>query len=298
MSEKNGIWLLGDRGMLGRQIAAGLQKKGLAFSASDREVDIGDFDALKDFSRGKKISWIINCAAYTAVDRAESEAETAFRVNALGPENLARLASGLGAKLVHFSTDYVFDGLGSRPYGENDAPRPLSQYGASKWQGEKLLAAAWPSVFVFRISWLYGVFGGNFVNTMLKFFREKEEVRVVNDQFGSPTYAGVLARNIARLVDSQSERYGLYHYCDNGVISWYDFAMAIMERALKYHLIEKKISLAAIASTDFPTQAVRPAYAALASGKAVRELGFEVRDWRLNLDDFFDEKLRLASEWP
>jgi dTDP-4-dehydrorhamnose reductase len=295
MNQRNGIWLLGDRGMLGRQIAGELRKKGLAFHASDREVDIGDLQSLKAFSRGKKISWIINCAAYTAVDLAETERAATFRVNAQGAENLAKVAAGLGARLVHFSTDYVFDGSQRRPYGEDDPPRPLSQYGLSKWQGEKLLSAAWPAVFIFRISWLYGVFGANFVNTMLKFFREKSEVRVVNDQFGSPTYARALARNLVRLAGSDSERYGLYHYCDGGVISWYDFAARIMERALQTGLLEKKIPLVPIPSAEFPTQAVRPAFAALDHGKIVRELGFAVHGWQANLDEFFEEKLRLGT---
>ncbi len=295
MSKGKSIWLLGERGMLGRQIGAELQRSGLAFSASDREVDIADFEALKFFSRGKKISWIINCAAYTAVDHAETDREGAFRVNARGAENLARLAAGLGARLVHFSTDYVFDGAARRPYGESDEPRPLSQYGASKWQGEKLLAANWPAAFIFRVSWLYGVFGGNFVNTMLRLFAEKDDVRVVNDQFGSPTYARVLACNIVRLIGDNSERFGLYHYCDHGVVSWYEFAAGIKARALEHNLLAKKISLIAIPSADFPTAAVRPAYAALDSRKVVSALGFEVRDWRANLDDFFAEKLQRAG---
>jgi dTDP-4-dehydrorhamnose reductase len=296
MSQVNGIWLLGDRGMLGRQIAGELRENGFSFSASDREVDIGDPRALQEFCRGKKFSWIINCAAYTAVERAEEDSAAAFRVNAQGAENLAKVAAGLGARLVHFSTDYVFDGNQRRSYGENDAPRPLSQYGLSKWQGEKLLSAAWPSAFIFRISWLYGVFGGNFVNTMLKFFREKSEVRVVNDQFGSPTYARALARNIVSLVGRDSDRYGLYHYCDRGVIAWYDFAVGIMERALQTGLLGKKIPLLPVSTTEFPTQAARPAYAVLDNSKAVRELGFAVQDWQANLDEFFDEKLRPGTE--
>jgi dTDP-4-dehydrorhamnose reductase len=196
---------------------------------------------------------------------------------------------------VHFSTDYVFDGQHRQPYGENDQPRPVSQYGWSKWQGEKLLLANWQSVFIFRISWLYGVFGNNFVHTILKLFRTKDEVRVVNDQFGSPTYAAALAGNIVRLIGADSERYGLYHYCDKGVISWYDFAAQIMARALEHNLIEKKIPLLAIPTAEYPTRAIRPAYAVLDSSKVVRELDFRVHDWRSNLDAFFQEKLRLGK---
>jgi dTDP-4-dehydrorhamnose reductase len=295
MMQRGGIWLLGDQGMLGRQIAGELREKGFSFSASDREVDIGDMSSLKVFSRGKKISWIINCAGYTAVDQAETDGAAAFRVNAAGVENLARLAAELDAKLVHFSTDYVFDGRARRPYEETDPPQPLSQYGLSKWQGEKLLLANRQSVFIFRISWLYGVHGHNFVNTMLKFFHEKSEVGVVNDQFGSPTYAAALARNVVRLIGSDSERYGLYHYCDRGVISWYDFAARIMSLALEHNLLQKKIPLLAIATADFPTRVVRPAYAALDSSKVVRELDFGVNDWPANLEDFFREKMLLVS---
>lgn len=296
VSARNEIWLLGDRGMLGRQIALELQKNGLPFSASDRELDIGDFQCLQAFAEGKKISWLINCAAYTAVDQAEIEGAAALRINAAGVENLARLAAGIGAKLVHFSTDYVFDGQNPQPYKENDPPRPVSQYGYSKWQGEKLLQAICQSAFIFRISWLYGVFGNNFVNTMLKLFREKDEVRVVNDQFGSPTYAAALARNIVRLIAASSERFGLYHYCDKGVISWYDFAARIMALGREYHLLEKKVSLLAIPSAEYPTRAVRPAYAALDSSLVVRELAFEVQDWQIRLDDFFREKLQRESQ--
>jgi dTDP-4-dehydrorhamnose reductase len=290
MMARDGIWLIGDRGMLGRQIAVELRREGFVFWNSDREVDIGDPRSLAAFSRDKKISWIINCAAYTAVDQAEVESAAAFRINAAGVENLAGLAASAGAKLVHFSTDYVFDGCGRRPYTEVDPPRPLSQYGLSKWQGEKLLLEAWRSVFIFRTSWLYGVYGRNFVNTMLKFFREKEEVRVVNDQFGSPTYAATLARNVVGLIGADSERYGLYHYCDGGVVSWYDFAAQILALALEYDELEKKIPLLPIATADFPSRVIRPAYAALDCSKVVRELNFIVNDWRDNLGEFFRER--------
>lgn len=295
MSRTNGIWLLGERGMLGRQIAGELRQKGLPFFASDREVDIGEPLALREYCRGKEISWIVNCAAYTAVDRAETESAAAFRVNAQGPENLARLAAGLGARLVHFSSDYVFAGDGRRPYRENDQPRPRSRYGMSKWQGEKMLAAAWTSVFIFRVSWLYGVFGGNFVKTMLRLFREKDEVRVVNDQFGSPTYAAALARNIVALIAGDCARYGLYHYSDAGVISWHEFALAIMECALRFKLIDRPVPVRPIPTAGFPTPAPRPAYSALDSSRALSELRFTQSDWKLNLEEYFREAAAAGS---
>jgi dTDP-4-dehydrorhamnose reductase len=290
-----GIWLVGARGMLGRQLALEFENRGLSCFASDQEVDICKRQCLHDFARDKKFGWMINCAAYTAVDRAEDEPERALAVNAAGVENLARLAAGRKARLVHFSTDYVFPGDRQEPYREDDLPRPLSQYGRSKRQGEINLAANLETFFLFRISWLYGIYGPNFVRTMLKIFREKETARVVCDQFGSPTYAAALAANIAGLIASNSERYGVYHYCDRGVISWFDFAVAVMELGLEWGVVQKKIPLAAIPTSAFPTRAARPLRVILDSSKAVSELGFQVRDWKLNLQDFFREKATMEG---
>ena len=298
MKAAAGIWLTGAEGMLGKQLAAEFAARGRAFHASDRDVDVRDPRALREFSRGKNIGWIINCAAFTAVDRAEDEPELALAINAGGVENLARLAGDLGATLVHFSTDYVFAGDQAQPYRESDAPRPLSRYGWSKQQGEERLAAATGAFFLFRISWLYGVFGPNFVHTMLRLFREKEEVRVVSDQFGSPTYAAMLAANIARLVEAGSERYGVYHYCDRGVISWFDFAAAIQDLALAKGMLGKKIPIQAIPTSAFPIRATRPLRAVLDSGKAERELGFQMRPWLSNLEDFLAEEACLAGGRP
>jgi dTDP-4-dehydrorhamnose reductase len=295
MKQNKGIWLIGAQGMLGRQMAIELEKKGFFFYATDQEIDICQMPALLKFVQGKDIGWLVNCAAYTAVDRAEAEPEQAFAVNAAGVENLARLSRILEAKLVHFSTDYVFDGRSRTSYRENDRPRPLSQYGRSKRQGEIVLAANLDTFFLFRISWLYGVHGPSFVQTMLKIFREKEVARVVCDQFGSPTYAATLAVNIADLIASGSDRYGIYHYCDIGVISWYEFAARIMDLGLEFGWIEKKIPLLAIPTSAFPTAAVRPAHAVLDSGKAVRDLGFRVHDWQENLIEYFREKMRLGE---
>lgn len=291
-----GIWLVGAAGMLGRQLAGEFEKRGVAFFASDREVDIRHPQEVAKFVKGKPIAWIINCAAYTAVDRAEDEAEQALAINADGVENLARLAGGLGAKLIHFSTDYVFAGDRNEPYCEADEPRPLSQYGWSKHQGELRLRAGCSAYFIFRISWLYGVHGPNFVHTMLKLFREREVVRVVDDQVGSPTYAATLAANIAGLVRSGSDRFGIYHYCDEGAISWFDFAVAIHELALASGMIDRKILIEPIPTSAYPTRAMRPLRSVMDSGKVKRELGFQVRPWRANLEDFFSEKAGSAGD--
>jgi len=293
-----GIWLTGAAGMLGRQLAAEFTARGCAFHASDREVDICDPCQLDAFARGRRIKWIVNCAAYTAVDRAESEPEQALAVNADGVENLARLAACLGAKLIHFSTDYVFAGDRAEPYREDDPPRPLSRYGWSKWQGEQRLAAHLDAYFLFRVSWLYGVYGPNFVHTMLRLFRGKEAVRVVDDQLGSPTYAAMLATNLAGLVAADSERFGVYHYCDRGVISWFDFAARIMDLALASGRIKEKPPLLAIPTAAFPTRAIRPLRAVLAHDKVESELDFRVRGWGDSLEEFFREEARLEETRP
>ena len=298
MSERPGIWLVGAAGMLGRQLAGEFAARGVPVLASDREVDIRDAAALAGFANGRRLGWIVNCAAYTAVDRAEDEPDAAFAVNAAGTENLARLAARLDAKLVHFSTDYVFAGDRAAPYREEDAPRPLSVYGRSKLEGEQRLAACLRRFFLFRVSWLYGVHGANFVHAMLRVFREQDRARVVDDQLGSPTYAAVLAANVAGLVASGSERFGVYHYCDAGVLSWHQFARAIQEQALRDGTIAREIPIEAVTTAAYGARAPRPPRALLDSGRAQRDLGFAVRPWRANLEEFFREKARLEDARP
>jgi dTDP-4-dehydrorhamnose reductase len=298
MSERPGIWLVGAAGMLGRQLAGAFAARGIPVLASDREVDIRDAAALEGFAGRRRIGWIVNCAAYTAVDRAEDEPDAALAVNAAGTENLARLAARRGARLVHFSTDYVFAGDRAAPYREEDEPRPLSAYGRSKLEGERRLAACLERFFLFRVSWLYGVHGANFVHAMLRAFRERDRARVVDDQFGSPTYAAVLAANVAGLVASGSRRFGVYHYCDAGVISWHQFAAAIQELALRSGMIAREIPIEAVKTAAYGARAPRPLRAALDSRRAQEELGFAVKPWRENLEAFFAEKARLEGARP
>lgn len=298
MAREAGIWLVGAAGMLGRQLAGEFAARGLAFVASDREVDIRDRGALAGFAGKRRLGWIVNCAAYTAVDRAEEEPEAAFAVNADGVENLARLAAGLGAALVHFSTDYVFAGDRAEAYREEDEPCPLSAYGRSKLEGERRLAACLERHFLLRVSWLYGVHGANFVAAMMRRFAEGREARVVCDQFGSPTYAGLLAANVAGLVAAQDRRYGTYHYCDEGVISWFDFAAAVQEEGLAAGLLARPAAIAAIPTAEYPARAQRPQRAALDTTRARRELGLRVRPWRENLRGYFAELGRLAGGRP
>ena len=181
------VWVVGARGMLGREVVSTLEREGIAHVDSDAECDITDPSALRAFASRAAVEWIVNCSAYTAVDRAEEEEELAFRVNALGVGNLATVASQIGAKIIHVSTDYVFDGEATSPYAEETAPNPTSAYGRTKAAGEKLLLDAAARAFIVRTAWLYGPGGTNFVYTMLRLMNERERVSVVNDQRGTPT---------------------------------------------------------------------------------------------------------------
>ena len=277
------IWLIGDKGMLGQQIAAELKGDDIYFYGSDKEVDISDIIALEKFTNNKSIDWIINCSAYNFVDKCESEIDLAYHVNAIGVKNIAQISNKIKAKLIHFSTDYVFDGDSNKPYKEPDIPDPLSVYGKSKLEGEKLLQMSTKQSFIFRISWLYGIYGNNFVKTMLCLFQEKNEINVVYDQIGCPTYADELAKNINKLIKNNSEKYGIYHYSDEGEISWFDFAVQIQEYAYELGLISKKIKINPIKTSQYPTSAKRPRYSRLDKTKVQRKLNFAILDWKLNL---------------
>jgi len=203
------IWLIGNKGMLGKQIEEELVTNKLPFFSTDKEVDITDLKNLNEFIRDKEINWIINCAAYTAVDKAEDEKDQAFLINSNGVENIAEIAKRLKAKVIHFSTDYVFNGSSKTPYIETDKTDPHSVYGESKLEGERHLIEKTEIFFIFRISWLYGIYGNNFVKTMMRLFKEKDQISVVNDQIGSPTYTGQLAKNIIHLIQSDRIKWNL-----------------------------------------------------------------------------------------
>jgi len=284
------VWLTGCHGMLGHQIAIELRHHKISFVKTDLEVDIADRDAVQSFVATHRPSWIVNCAAYTAVDRAETEPAQALRVNGDGPGVLGEIAEWSGVSVIHFSTDYVFDGKKETPYTERDEPNPLSVYGRTKLEGERRLAEATDRFFILRISWLYGRYGNNFVDTMLRLFRERDRVQVVHDQVGAPTWAGMLAANVARLISMGSDRYGTYHYQDRGAISWYDFATAILTEARERGLIHRDVVLEPVGSDQYPTAAVRPANSRMETGKVESELAFRIENWRENLKRYFDAR--------
>ena len=284
------IWLIGNEGMLGNDVEKLLKKNNLYYIASDQEIDITDYILLKDYAENKKVDWIINCAAYTAVDKAEEEIEKAYRLNRDGVGNLARITLEKQAKLIHISTDYVFDGKKDKTwaYREEEQPKPIGIYGKSKLSGEKEIKNVLNEYFIIRTAWLYGLNGSNFVYTMLRLFKERDLVKVVEDQWGSPTYTVDLAGAILKIIEDDSVSYGVYHFTNEGMTSWYEFARAIYKKAKRLRLIEnnKKVEIHPIKTKDYPTAARRPRYSVLSKERIKKEFNLKIRDWHKALEDF------------
>jgi len=246
-------------------------------------VDLEELDIAKQidvdvFFKDKNIAYCINCAAYTAVDKAETEHKIAKSVNEIGAKNLAEACKKNDAVLIQISTDFVFDGEQSMPYKESDKPNPISIYGITKLDGESAVIKVSEKYFIIRTSWLYSEYGNNFMKTMLKLGQERDELHVVNDQIGTPTYAGDLANVVVEIITSGSEEYGVYHYSNEGVASWFDFAKAIFAEA------DIKINLSPIITSQYPTPAKRPKYSVMDKSKIKDILKIEIPKWRNSLD--------------
>ncbi len=281
------IWIVGAGGLLGRALAQTLYRRGIAFEGSIRsEADAADLRSLEAFYKRKgPFSHIVNCAAYTKVDLAESNPAEAHRANAEGPEKIGQFAASIGMRVIHVSTDYVFDGVKGSPYLETDPIAPKTVYGKTKAEGEARLMSALPSACIVRTSWLFGEGGKSFVGAIVGLMRSKEEVRVVFDQIGKPTYAGDLADGILGLLDQS----GIYHMADAGETSWHGFAEAIYREAcaLGDSLCCKKI--VAVESAAFSSAAQRPAYSVLDTAKAERALKRPMPHWNEGLKNMLKE---------
>ena len=275
------VLVTGANGQLGSELRLLSGKAdGYAWTFVDRSVlDMADTQAIEDYFAAKTFDAVINCAAYTAVDKAESEPAAADAVNHKAVETMARIAKTKGFSLVHISTDYVFDGSNFKPYTEHEATNPQSVYGQTKLDGEaSMLAINPPASAIIRTSWVYSEFGNNFVKTMRRLGRERHELGVIFDQVGTPTYARDLAQAILQIVPQlRGDGTEVYHYSDEGVCSWYDFAKAIFELSG----IECKVN--PIETKDYPTPAARPHYSLLNKAKIKSAFGLAIPYWRESL---------------
>lgn len=265
------VLVIGATGMLGSDIVAELRSRNHEVQAPrSAELDLTQPESVAQITTFDGIDWCINCAAYTAVDKAESEEQAAAELNALGPGYLARACAMKGIKLVHMSTDFVFDGEASEPYEEECQPHPLGAYGRTKLAGEEAVQSAWPMALVFRTSWLYGPIGKCFPKTMIAAWNAGSHLRVVADQIGNPTYTPDLARTIADSIEKDIFP-GIYHATGPNSMSWYEFAVKSLEAYRSDRGIERTIDIDPIRTEDWPTPAVRPRYSVLSNAKLHRE---------------------------
>ncbi len=279
------ILLTGAAGQLGRELKRSLACLGEVIARDRQQLDLARADTLRAAVRTAAPAVIVNAAAYTAVDKAETEPTVADAINALAPAILAEEAKRLGALLIHYSTDYVFDGRKATPYTEDDAPNPLAAYGHSKLAGEQAIAASGARHLIFRTSWVYGLHGANFMKTMLRLGRERDELRVVGDQFGAPTWTRHLADATALILARKEVPNGLYHLAGAGETSWHGYAEAIFAEAQRSGLMDKSPVVHRIASANYPLPAPRPANSRLDCTKFRRDFDLALPDWRTGLID-------------
>ena len=279
------ILVTGANGQLGTELKKILEATmpSVAIYTDVDELDLTNAKAVESFVVNNDISHIVNCAAYTAVDRAEEEKSLCAQINIDAVKDLALAADANGAKVIHISTDYVFDGTNHRPYRESDKVNPISQYGTTKRKGETVLLALSPEAIIIRTAWLYSAHGNNFVKTMLRLAEKNDEIKVVCDQIGTPTYARDLAAAIVTVLRSHQWIPGIYHFTDEGAASWYDFAKAI------FRLAGKQVKVKPILTEDYPTPASRPAYSILDRSLIKATYGVTIPHWEEALADCMAE---------
>ena len=287
------IWLIGNKGMLGSEIARQLTENKIDFVGTDIDVDITSYDALSTFAKNKSIKWIINCAAYTAVDLAESNVELATKLNAIAPGNIAKVAKEIDATVIHISTDYVFDGTGDFPRTEDMEIAPIGVYGITKADGEKSVSENAKKYYILRTAWLYGWAGKNFVYTMLRAMNKNPAVKVVADQKGTPTFAGDLAVVILKIISKENPiPYGIYHVTDLGETTWWDFTKEIKNQGIDAGYLQNKDCVVNSCTTEeYPTPAKRPAYSVLSKDKIQKALGITLPQWQESLSVFLKSDL-------
>lgn len=306
------IWLIGCKGMLGTEVSRQLEANKMPWIGTDREVDITNPQALEDFAKSvetsayypselshseRQIKWIINCSAYTNVEKAEEDTELAQKLNEVGPLNIARLARSIGAKLIHISTDYVFGGKGTQPYNVDDAKNPLGVYGKTKLAGEVAIQKEMNTYYIIRTAWLYGFDGKNFVYTMTNAMNNHDSVKVVNDQKGTPTCAIDLAGAIIKFIDKSENSkgffgknsipaYGIYHFTNLGETNWFEFTQEIYRLGKKYGRITHDCTVNPCTTEEYGAKVERPAYSVLSKDKIIKELKLKIPTWQQSLEKF------------
>ncbi len=284
------ILLTGSNGQIGRELRTALAPLGNILALDRGGLDLADPDAIRSTVRDCKPDVIVNAAAYTAVDRAESDAATTMAVNGIAPGVLAEEARRLNALLVHYSTDYVFDGTKTTPYTELDTPSPLSVYGRTKLAGEQAIRAVDPAHYILRTSWVYAAVGTNFMNTILRLAREREELRIVDDQAGAPTWARAIAQITAdMLVGDNPDRRGLYHVTASGAVSWFGFAQAILAESNRLSGLRIP-RMVPITTAEYPLPAQRPANSRLDTAHLTRVFGIRPAPWDAMLQQCLRDK--------
>ena len=282
------FYLVGSRGMLASDLALMLEDCGEVIKRDLPELDITNIACVRKDIRAAAPDIVINCAAYTAVDKAEEEESTCHAVNALGAGNIATVCKELGIRMVHISTDFVFDGEACRPYTEEDTTAPVSVYGKTKLAGESLIRQGMDDYLIVRTSWLYGRHGNNFVKTISRLVAERDSLGIIYDQTGTPTYTKDLAEAIINLISVKAEP-GIYHFSNEGLCSWYDFAYEII-RILQLRGESLKLKeLTPILSKEYPTAAARPAYSVMDKSKYKRVTSKTIPHWRDGLIRYFEE---------
>ena len=281
MAENKTILVTGANGQLGSEmqvITIAYPNYNFLFVTKDK-LSIDDEEAVKQYFLDHKIDYCVNCAAYTAVDKAETEVEKALSINGTAVGNLAAICKLNNTQFIHVSTDYVFDGTATSPYKEDNPVSPVNSYGATKLKGEELALQNNPASIIIRTSWVYSSFGNNFVKTMLRLMKEREAISVVSDQVGCPTYAADLAGAIMQIIISKNteEQAGIYNYSNAGVINWHQFAVAIKE------LSDSKCLVNPIPSSQYPTPAKRPAYSVLDTSKIQKNFNIQIPEWKDSL---------------
>ena len=294
------LWIIGAGGMLGKELCRQCKDNKLKFIGTDIEVDITSSEAIHAFLEKQKdqIDWIINCSAYTAVDKAEEEEEKAYAINAAGVGNIAKAAARIGAKVLHISTDYVFPGNVDRELLEDDVTGPVGAYGRTKLEGERQLQENCKEHIIVRTAWLYGRYGKNFVYTMANAMNSREEVRVINDQYGSPTNAVDLADAMLEIVDKAGKNgienpWGIYHFSGLGECTWYEFAKEIYRGGCNIGVINSDCRVSPCTTAEYPTPASRPAYSLLSKKKITETFGLTIPDWKQSLQNFFKSYIPL-----